>query len=63
MDLLEADPETSHENNQGIENSLRELQLFSLEETRLWGDLVVTFKYLMAAYRKAVEGLFYQGIQ
>jgi len=37
---------------------LRELGLFSLQERRLLGDLVVAFEYLKRAYRNAEEGLF-----
>ncbi|KAK4816011.1 hypothetical protein QYF61_011001, partial [Mycteria americana] len=37
---------------------LRELGLFSLERTRLRGDLTAAFQYLTGAYKKAGEGLF-----
>ncbi|TRZ19227.1 hypothetical protein HGM15179_007900 [Zosterops borbonicus] len=37
---------------------LGELELFSLEERRLWDDLIAAFQYLIGAYRKVGENPF-----
>jgi len=37
---------------------LRELGLFSLENRRLWGNLVVPFQYFNGAYKQDGDKLF-----
>jgi len=63
MDLLEWVQRRARKMIRGLEHlsckeRLRELWLFSLEKSRLWGELLAAFQYLKGAYRKAGEGLF-----
>jgi len=63
MDLLEQVQRGSTKKISGLEylsyeERLRELELFSLEETRLQGDFIVAFQYIKGAYKKDEEGLF-----
>ncbi|KAK4820896.1 hypothetical protein QYF61_007974 [Mycteria americana] len=63
MDLLEQAQRRATNMIRGLkhlsyEDRLRELGLFSLEKTRLWGHLTAAFQYLKGACKKAGEGLF-----
>ena len=58
-----AGPEEATEMVRGLEHlsceeRLRELSLFGLEKRRLWGDLIVAFQFLKAAYKQEGERLF-----
>ncbi|TRZ26354.1 hypothetical protein HGM15179_000708 [Zosterops borbonicus] len=56
-----ASPEEGHEIDKRIgayEDRLRNVELFSLEKSRLYEDLTATFQFLKQHYKEAREGLF-----
>ena len=63
MELLEWVQRRTTKMIRGLEHlsydeRLRELRLFTLEKRRLWGDLIVAFKYLKGAFKQEGQRLF-----
>jgi len=58
MDILERVHQRSTNKVKGVEESLRELRLFSLEKRRLRRDLINVYKYLMRGCTEEKARLF-----